>query len=129
MRIITAMCLAVLTASPAWADDLFVEIFESETRANFGSDTPSEYRIEVVLGSTGRAEVLCSKKGYGKSHGVLSYSENGIFVPAIKPKYIKNPELIKQEGLKPGDPSLSESRHYQAKYYAHVSWFFYGFRK
>jgi hypothetical protein len=164
MRIVTAICLAVLTASSAWAEDLFIGAFESETRANFGSDTPGEYRIEVVAAAKdkyvatiyhrgkilgkqelircpaeredyfrsrapGRAEVLCSDRGYGSLHGVLSYSENGIHVAAVKPKYVKNPELVKQEGLRPGDPSLFESRHHKAKYYAHVEWAFYGFRK
>jgi hypothetical protein len=59
----------------------------------------------------------------------LSYAENGIYVPAIKQKYVANPDLIKQEGLKPGDPSLFETRHHKAKYYAHAQWAFYGFRK
>jgi hypothetical protein len=153
-----------LIACPASAEDLFVGVFESETRENFGSDTPGEYRIEVVavadnkyeattyhrgksLGkqqlflcpvdredyfkarSPGRAEVLCFDMDYGAVLPVLSYSENGINVPAVKPKYVKNPELVKQEGLKPGDPSLFEARHYNARYYARVNWFFYGFRK
>jgi hypothetical protein len=156
--------VAVMTVSSAWAEDLFVGSFESETRENFGSSTPGEYRIEVVSASKdkyvattyhrgkilgkqelvtcpvesedylnnrapGRAEVLCSDKGYGTAHGVLSYSEKGIYVPAVKPKYVKNPELVKQEGLKPGDPSLFESRHHKTKYYAHVQWFFYRFHK
>jgi hypothetical protein len=164
MRVVIAICLSVFVVSAVLAEDLFVGVFESETRANFGSDTPGEYRIEISLISedkyfakiyhrgkmlgeqklircavegedyfnarpAGHAEVLCEDRGYGTPHGVISYAENGIYVPAVKAKYVKNPELVKQEGLKPGDPSLFESRHHKAKYYAHVSWFFYGFRK
>jgi len=158
------MCLAVLAAHPAAGEELFVGTFESETRENFGSSTPGEYRIEVVavaggkyeattfhrgkvLGKQelircpveredylrsrppGRAEVLCSERGYGSPFPVLSYSENGIVVPAIKEKYARNPELVTQEGLKPGDPSLFEARRHKTQYYARVSWFMYGFRK
>jgi hypothetical protein len=100
MRAFLLICLAALAAGSASGEDLFVGVFESETRENFGSDTPGEYRIEVVaaadnkyeattyhrgksLGkqqllrcpvdredyfrnrSPGRAEVLCSDKGYG----------------------------------------------------------------
>jgi hypothetical protein len=164
MRTFILICLAALIACSASAEDLFVGVFESETRENFGSDTLGEYRIEVVaaadnkyeattyrrgksLGkqqlfrcpvdredyfknrSPGRAEVLCYDMGYGSVFPVLSYSENGINVPAVKPKFVNNPELVKQEGLKPGDPSLFEVRHHNAKYYARVTWFFYGFRK
>lgn len=164
MRTFAAICLTVLTASAASAEDLFVGVFESETRANFGSDTPGEYRIEVVATSKGkyvatiyhrgtllvkqelitcpvasegylsnrppgRAEVICSDKGYGAPLGVLSYSENGIYVPAVKAKYAQNLELVEQEGLKPGDPALYELRHHKAQYYARVRWFCYGFRR
>ncbi len=164
MRVFTVSCLAVLTACSARAGDLFVGVFESETRANFGRDIPGEYRIEVAAVSQnkyeatiyhqgkllekksliscpvekddylnkrapGRAEVICYDSGYGFLHGFLSYSENGIYVPAVKEKYVKNPELVKQEGLKPGDPSLFELRHHKALYYAHVQWGVYGFRK
>jgi hypothetical protein len=164
MRIVMLICLAILTTSSSWAEDLFVGVFESETRANFGSDTPGEYRIEVVAPSKekyvatiyhrdklmgkqelipcpvereayflnrapGHAAVLCADQGKGAMDGVLSYSENGIYVPAVKAKYASNPELMKQEGLKPGDPALFEIRQHKARYYAHIQWFFYAFRK
>jgi hypothetical protein len=164
MRTVLAFCLAVLATCPALGEDLFIGVFESETRENFGSDNQGEYRIEVAPAANdkyaatfyyrgkilerqellrcpvesldyfrgrapGRAEVLCSDSGYGKLFAVLAYSENGVHVPAIKSKYIKNSELVKQEGLQPGDPALFEMRHHKAKYYAHVQWFFYGFRK
>jgi len=150
--------------SPAADEDLFVGVFESETRENFGSSTPGEWRIEVVAPSTGkyvatfyrseallgqfelvpcaeekegyfmnrpagRAEVLCRDIGAGSFYAFLSYAENGINVPAIKQKYIDNPGLATQEGLKPGDPSGFEMRHHRAKYYAHAQAFFYAFRK
>jgi hypothetical protein len=140
-----------------------VGVFESETRANFGSDVPGEYRIQVAALSPGKyeakifqsgkllgtkqlvscpaekddylrsrplghAESLCTDD-YGSLHGFLSYSENGIIVRAVKKKYADSPGLVKQEGLKPGAPELFEARHHKAKYYAHVSWFVYGFRK
>jgi hypothetical protein len=139
-------------------------VFESETRENFGSDTPGEWRIEVVAPSSGkylatlnrsdkligqqelvrcseekegylrsrparRAEVLCADLGFGSSYAFLSYAENGIDVPAVRQRYIDNPDLVKQEGLNPGDPALFEIRHHSAKYYAHAQWAFYGFRK
>jgi hypothetical protein len=161
MRNTVAICLVFLAASSAWAEDLFIGSFESETRENFGSSTPGEYRIEVALVSKdrylatmfhrghllgkkelvtcpvksegylstrapGRAEVLCFEEFHS---GAISYSENGIVVTVIKPKYSQNPGLVAQEGLKPGDPSLFEPRLYKAKYYAHIAGFFYGFRK
>jgi hypothetical protein len=166
LRSLSIIYLLALIATPAAAaaDDLFVGVFESETRENFGSDTPGEYRIEVIAKSkgeysasifqrgkllevkdlvpcpvesddylrsrgAGRAEVLCPRKSYGSFHGFLSYSENGINMVAVKAKYAEDPSLVKQEGLKPGDPSLFEGRHHKAQYYAHVSWFVYGFRK
>ncbi|HZO52292.1 MAG TPA: hypothetical protein VFB63_06230 [Bryobacteraceae bacterium] len=164
MRIVLAICLAVLTTSSCWAQDLFVGVFESESRANFGTSTPGEYRIEIVpapngnyvatiyqrgkrLGHqelitcpveseaylrnrpAGRAEVLCRSNSYGKPLGFISFSENGIYITDVKPKYAKNPDLVEQEGLKPGDPSLFESRHHTARYYANVGAFIFGFRK
>jgi hypothetical protein len=164
MRIAVTVCLAVLVASSALAEDLFTGVFESETRENFGSSTRGEYRLEIALVSegryaatiyhsgkllgkkelitcpvesedylnsrpAGRAEVLCAKEEFGKPHGFIAYSENGIYVPAVKAKYANNPELVKQDGLKPGDPSLFEARQHATKYYAHVSWYFYGFRR
>jgi hypothetical protein len=154
--------ILVATRSNA-AGDLFVGVFDSETRANFGSDVPGEYRILVIalspgnyeaktfrngelLGTNhlvscpaekdgylrsrppGRAESLCTDD-YGSLLAFLSYSENGITVPAVKKKYADSPDLVKQEGLKPGAPELFEARHHKAKYYGHVSWFVYGFRK
>lgn len=164
MRPVVAICLAVLAAGPVSGEDLFLGVFESETRENFGTDTQGEYRIEVVSApnnkyaatfyhrgkilfkaelvrcpvesegylkgrAPGRAEVLCFDERSGSPYGVLSYSENGIHVPVVKPKYAQNPELVKQEGLQPGDPSLFELRHWKAKYYARGQWFIYGFRK
>ena len=164
MRVLLLTCLIYSVAASASAEDLFVGTYESETRENFGSDTPGEYRIEVVAtaggkyeattihrGKTlgkrvlfpcpvdkegylssrlpGRAEVLCTDMGYGAIFPVLSYAENGIGVPALKSKYIANPALVEQEGLKPGDPALFEARYYKAKYYGHVTWYCYGFRK
>jgi len=157
---IAFFCAVFATACSAGGDDLFLGVFESETRQNFGSDTPGEWRIQVVAPSKGKyvatlyrdgkligkqelvpcsedkegylrsrpsghAEVLCSDAG----GGFLSYVENGIYVPAVKQKYIENPGLAKQEGLRPGDPSFFETRHHKAKYYAHAQWAFYGFRK
>lgn len=164
MRIAATIFLIVFMGSPALAEDRFVGVFESESRENFGSSTPGEYRINIEPISAGKymatmyhretelwkqalitcpieseaylnrrppgpAEVLCTEPKYGKPYGFISYAENGISVRAVKPKYAKNPELVKQEGLKPGDPALFELRHHKAKYYAHVTWFFYGFRK
>lgn len=165
LRTCIAIWIAILTlACSTSAENLFVGTFESETRENFGSDTPGEYRIEVVATSNGkylatfyyrdtkfgerelvscpvesldyfrnrpagRAEVLCSENDIGVLHGVLGYSENGIYVAGVKQKYVRNPELVRQEGLKPGDPSLFERRHHKARYYAHIKWVFYGFRK
>lgn len=160
MQAVIAFVFAgVSTVCSAGGDDLFVGVFESETRQNFGSDTPGEWRIEVVASSTGkyvatiyrsdkllgkrelvacsedkegylrtrppgRAKVLCSDGG-----GFLSYVENGVYIPAVKRKYIENPDLMKQDGIKPGDSSLFEMRHHQARYYAHAQWAFYAFRK
>jgi len=164
MRTAMVLCVGVLAGCSASDEDLFVGVFESETRENFGSVTQGEYRIEVVAASTdtyvatiyrretllgtrelvrcpverearfrrfspGRAEVLCSDDVDGFLDGFLSFSENGISVAAIKPKYANSPELVRQEGLEPGDPSLFESRHHKAKYYAHVLGYFFGFRK
>ena len=164
MRAVVAFFFAAFaTVCSAEGDDLFVGVFESETRQNFGSDTPGEWRIEVIAPFKGKYVatlyrggkligkqelVLCSedKEGYLRSRppgraellcsdtrgalaGVLAYVENGIYVPAVKQKYIENPDLAKQEGLKPGDPSFFETRHHKAKYYAHAQWAFYGFRK
>ena len=163
VRILAAASLIGLAPLSCAADDLFVGAFESENRANFGSDSPGEYRIQVValspgkyeakvfrrgalLGTKsliacpaakddylrsrppGRAESLCTDD-YGVLNGFLSYSENGIVVPAVKQKYVDSPDLVKKEGLKPGAPELFEPRHHAAKYYGHVSWFVYGFRK
>jgi len=161
VRIVIAICLAGLAPTCLASDEnLFVGVFESETRENFGSDTPGEYRIEVVAivkdrytstiyrrgkilvkqelvgcseerknhlsgRAPGRVEVLCSTKDFP----VLTYAENGISVRAVKPKYAKNPQLAKQEGLKPGDPNIFELRHHKTKYYAQIQWSFYGFRK
>jgi hypothetical protein len=163
VRILTAVSLMVIGPMSSAADDLFVGVFESETRANFGSDIPGEYRLQVAAISSGkyeakifrrgellgtkklvscsadkdaylnarppgRAESLCTDD-HGMLNGFLSYSENGISVPAVKQKYVDSPDLVEQEGLKPGAPELFEVRHHKAKYYAHVSWFVYGFRK
>jgi hypothetical protein len=161
--VLAAAASTVLATSSSAADDLFVGVFESENRANFGSDVPGEYRIEVIAISSGkyeakifrrgellgtkqlfscpaekdaylrtrppgRAESICTND-YGLLNGFLSYSENGIIVPAVKKKYVESPDLVKQEGLQPGAPELFEARHHKAKYYGHVSWFVYGFRK
>jgi hypothetical protein len=163
VRVLAAVSLIGIVPLSSAADDLFVGVFESENRANFGSDIPGEYRIQVVALSAGkyeakifrrgdllgtkalvscpaekddylrsrppgRAESLCADE-HGLFHGVLSYSENGIIVPAVKQKYVDSPDLVEKEGLKPGAPELFEPRHHKAKYYAHVSWFVYGFRK
>ena len=161
MRFVMVICLAVLTSTCLAADEkLFVGVFESETRENFGSSTPGEYRIEVIAiamdkyaatiyhrgkvlvkqelvdcseerknhlsgRAPGRVEVLCSTQDFP----VLTYVENGLTVRAVKPKYAKNPQLAKQEGLEPGDPNIFELRHHKTKYYAQVQWFLYGFRK
>jgi hypothetical protein len=163
LHVLTTISFAVMATTSSAAEELFVGVFESESRANFGSDVPGEYRLEVIALSSGkyeakvfrrgkllgtkqlvscpaekdeylrarppgRAESLCTDD-YGLFHGFLSYSENGITVPAVKKKYVDSPELVKQEGLEPGAPELFEARHHAAKYYAHVSWFVYGFRK
>ena len=77
----------------------------------------------------GRAEVLCADSSHGVHEPVLSYSESGIVVPAIKEKYARNPELVKKEGLEPGHPSLFEARRHKAQYYARIGWYIFGFRK
>jgi len=166
MRSAIPICFAALVSACSAPDgDPFPGVFESETRENFGSGTPGEWRIEVVSSSqgkytatlyyndmprevtelvpcsedkedylrgrpAGRAQVLCYEDRIGGAlHGFISYVENGIYVPAVRRKYIDNPALVEQEGLKPGDPGLFEVRHHRAKYYAHAEWFFYGFRK
>jgi len=50
MRIVVAVCLAVLVASSSLAEDLFTGAFESETRETSGSSTPGEYRLEIAPG-------------------------------------------------------------------------------
>jgi hypothetical protein len=77
----------------------------------------------------GRAEVLCNKWALGSLGPFLSYSENGISALQLKDKYLRNPELVKAEGLEPGDPALFERKHYSANYYARVQAYCYGFRK
>jgi hypothetical protein len=164
VRTVMAVVAAMLATTTALADDLFVGTFESETRANFGSDTPGEYRIEIAaprdgqylttmyrrgkqIGQgkltkcsvdsegylanrpPGRAEVLCHDVPNGPTQSFISYSENGIVVQVVKPKYVENRDLVAQDGLKPGDPLLFEPRHHKTQYYAHVPWLFYGFRK
>jgi hypothetical protein len=166
VRALIAVPLIVIGPSSGAADNLFVGAFESETRANFGSDIPGEYRLQVVALSSGtyeakifrlgklletkklvscsadnddylskrppgRAESLCMVEYSSMLNGFpfLSYSENGIIVRTLKKKYVDSPGLVKQEGLKPGAADLFEPRHYRAKYYANVSWFYYGFRK
>ena len=156
--------LAVLYACSAAADDLFVGVFKSETRENFGSDKFGAYRIEIAAAADGkylatmykdemvlitldlvkcpvdhedylnnrppgRAQVLCPVESNRIAHGFISFAENGISVTRVKEKYVKNPELVQKEELKPGDPSLFEPRHYTTQYYAHAQWAFYGFRK
>jgi hypothetical protein len=68
MRIAVTVCLAVLVASSALAEDLFTGVFESETRENFGSSTRGEYRLEIALVSEGRyaATIYHSGKLLGK---------------------------------------------------------------
>jgi hypothetical protein len=165
MRLVPALGVAILAGACSAADlDPFVGVFESETRANFGTDTQGEWRMEIVTPSKGkyvatlyhsgnlvekfqlvpcsedkenyfrgrppgRAAVLCSDQGGGFLHGSVSYAENGIDVPAVKSRYVSNPELVEKDGLKPGDASLFETRHHAAKYYAHAQWGFYGFRR
>ena len=163
-RLLLSMCAIAATSCSQTPRELWVGVYESESRANFGSDPPGRYRIDVVAASEGRyvatihrngevlgkrelvpcpvdreqyfdrlapgrAEVLCGMERYGTPHGFIGYSENGLDVPAVRAKYAKNPELIAREGLQPGDPRIFELRHYDTQYYAHVSWFFYGFRK
>jgi hypothetical protein len=67
--------------------------------------------------------------GMGTLHGVFAYVENGIVVPSIRTKHLSDPNLLKGESLKPGDPALFEARLHKAKYYGHVQWAFYGFRR
>jgi hypothetical protein len=79
--------------------------------------------------AAGPAEVLCADAGSGILYGYISYAENGICVRAVKEKYVNDPDLVRQEGVEPGDATLFERRCHKAKYYAYASWSYYGFRK
>lgn len=161
-----ALALPALSQSSVGMSDVMVGTFESESRANFGTEPPGAARIEVAPPVSGRYAVtmfvngkqlwkhdliqcdlttepylqrrvpgrgfgLCTIEMDGRpsTAAVLLYAENGLRLPAIKEKYLRNPDLVKQEGLAPGDPRLMEERHHKARYYAHVQWAFYAFRK
>lgn len=161
MRKVAIAVMTTLSALGSHAEgsrDLFVGVYESESRENFGTDTPGEYRIEIValtsdrymakllrgnrtlfhqevfacdqssesyLGGRppGRAEVLCSKPGYG----FLSYSENGIVL--MLPDVSATPVPKDPSGQRAMTPL--RAKHHKTKYYARVdtAWAIYGFRK
>jgi hypothetical protein len=139
--------LGVLSTA-ATANELLVGRFASETREYFGRDTFGELEIEVVLKGekytlsffqsgkllfTGEA-VPCdpAREGYlrdrppGEAYAlcgptspmpVFVYSQNGIRDPMAR--------LYTEKGLQ----NPKKNPFYRARYYAHVRWGFYGFRK
>jgi hypothetical protein len=137
-------------SSQAEPNELFTGTFESENRENFGTDNPGEYRMVVTAVTSqkyniatyhngtlqsqqqvsrcaekdesylsrrppGRAEVLCATPGQGS----FAYAENGIDVQTFSARPKGSPESNEPPKLK---------RH-KAKYYAHVGWAVYAFRK
>jgi len=58
------MAVLVNACSSSVNEDPFIGTFESESRANFGSGTPGEWRIEVVyLRDRGKYEAALYRKG------------------------------------------------------------------
>lgn len=146
--ILFAAALISVFSKSSLADDLFVGKFASETRENFGRDKYAEYEIEVVR--KGDKHVLSifqdgnfkydieavpcdpNNEGYLREHPpgevyalcnlsykspVLVYSQNGIKDPMA--------EIYRQKDLKNPRTDL----YYKARFYAHIQWGFYGFRK
>jgi hypothetical protein len=140
MRTILASCLTILVTacSSSVDEDPFIGTFESESRANFGTDTPGEWRIEVVyLSKMGKYEATLYRRGTLIGKNLLVYCSED------KENYLRNRPpghaevLCEDDKLKFFHGFLSYakngiyvgSRHYSAKYYAHAQWGFYGFRK
>lgn len=137
-RAVTILCIAIVLGSyndHAFANDLFVGKFASETRDNFGTDKSGEYEIEVV------------RRGENFN---LSVSQNGKFLFDVeaapcspeKEDYLRDRPpgdayvlcntsmrssafVYSQNGIKV--PMIGT--HYKVQYYAHIQWGFYGFRK
>lgn len=158
MRLLAAFGLGLAVSAGAHADDLFVGVFESETRANYGSDIPGEYRIEVTRTDDGKYRAVFSRLGKqgdvkimvpcpleldayrprrpaGRGETLCHERKPGHLFPAMT--YSENGlnlPTMKLKGPVPKGVELKESdlieeRHHQAKYYASVSWYFYAFRK
>lgn len=137
-RAVTLLCITIVLGSynaHAFANDLFIGKFASETRDNFGTDKYGEYEIEVI------------RKGENFN---LSVSQNGKFLFDVEAApcspenegYLRDRPpgeayalcnismrssalVYSQNGIKV--PMIG--KHYKAQYYAHIQWGFYGFRK
>ena len=141
--------LLMSSSSHAQANDLFIGKFASETREYFGRDRFGEIVIEVSRKDQGYSlsvsrdgkflfadeAMPCDPKeeGYlkdrppGQVYALCGHARNGMPVLIYSENGIRDPmaAIYKQQGLQ----SPRKNPFYRAKYYAHVQWGFYGFRK
>lgn len=149
----TGISLAVIAPlSSAGAADLFVGAFESEARANFGTDNPGEYRIEVAaLGSERYSITLFRAGGQQRRGEVFScpVSSEGYLArrPSGRAEVLcaapRSPVMFYSEngievptfepwakGAPAANPSsVPKMKLHRTKFYAHVGMAVYGFKK
>src|SRR4051812_23227607 len=93
LRVLTAIPFILIATQSNAAGDLFVGVFESETRANFGSDVPGEYRIQVAALSPGKYEAKIFQSGK------LLGTKQLVSCPAEKDDYLRSRPLGHAESL------------------------------
>jgi len=131
---------ATRDAAPAPKVDYFSGQFLSESSDQFGTSTPGEVRIEITLDGatylmnyfrnekllfTTRAEE-CDPRRYPIAlNDWTDANVSGLCTPRGGMQM-----LYTERGLMmPTGPNLTGRRHYQSRYYSHVQFGFYAFRK
>lgn len=145
---------ALCAMHSAFAEDLFVGSYDSETRENFGRDTYGEFKIAISLleprkyvatvsrGSRliGRSELTrCSESdepylaNRPKGRAEVLCSQPGMAFISFAENGIFVPavdmEALSKGGASGANPPKFKLVHRKAKYYARVGWGIFGFRK
>lgn len=123
-------------SSPAFADDLFTGLYLSESRQDFGTSTPGEVRIEVTKEETGyflkyfrRGKPLFTTPAVEcdpRNQTFLGEYWNDANVAGLCTPSGAN-MLVYTD--KPYPSPVERGKVFHSRYYSHVQWAFYAFRK
>jgi hypothetical protein len=130
-----ALILSCISATTT-AADLFSGVYLSESRENFGTSVPGEVRIEVTRTEDGYLLKLFRN---GKPIATSTMTECDPRTYSFSEEYWKDAKmagLCTADGInlfvyteKPLPSPVQRGRFFHSRYYAHVQFAFYAFRK